>query len=215
MEINLMCKYCGSENMARSYELKKFGLVCKRHARQLERYGKVFKTIYDSPDYRIEGDSACIMTYSKASKGEDRLPKAEFIIDLEDLNKVLSISWWSNKNGYILNTANRLQLHRFIMNCPDNMMVDHINGNPLDNRKINLRICTPHQNSMNLKKKKNNASGIVGVWWDEARKKWYARIKHNYKGIFLGRYDNIEDAKNARIKAEKEYFGDFRSDAND
>ena len=94
-------------------------------------------------------------------------------------------------------------------------MVDHINRNPLDNRKSNLRIVNNQQNSMNKGHQKRNTSGHKGVSWDKSRNKWYAYITVNYKLINLGRFNILEDAIKARKKAEIKYFGEYRSKEDD
>ena len=83
--------------------------------------------------------------------------------------------------------------------------VDHINGDSLDNRCNNLRICTQEDNMKNIRKKNH----IVGVGWLKANKKWTARITHNYKNIHIGNYALYEEAVLARITKEKELIGEF------
>lgn len=94
-------------------------------------------------------------------------------------------------------------LHRYLLNPPSNMTVDHINRNPLDNRRCNLRICTQFENNQN---QKSNTSGKVGVSYIKTENKWLAFIKVNGKQIRLGRFKNYNDAVNARLQAEKKYF---------
>lgn len=89
------------------------------------------------------------------------------------------------------------------MSCPDNMYVDHINGNRFDNRKCNLRICTNQENNFNTIKKTTNTSGYKGVWFDKDRNKWVSEIKCNNIKVFLGRFNIIEDAVFSRFYAEK------------
>ena len=104
-----------------------------------------------------------------------------------------------------------IRIHRFILDCNKNDVVDHINGNTLDNRKQNLRICSQQQNTMNNSNiRSNNTSGYKGVTWDKSKNKWTAQITVNYKNIHLGRYDKIEDAIKERQKAEIKYFGEYR-----
>lgn len=146
--------------------------------------------------------------------------KGDVLIDTEDLDMVLSYNTWNiSKRGAVVcyhETGPRsdrkrtvFKLHRVIMNAPIDKVVDHINRDPTDNRKSNLRLCTTRENGKNLSKKKNNTSGIVGVMWDKARNKWAAKIKVDYKSIHLGRFDSKDDAKLARKKAEIKYFGAF------
>lgn len=100
-------------------------------------------------------------------------------------------------------------MHRLIMNPLNNLFIDHKDGNGLNNQKENLRICTQAQNIGNSIISKNNKSGIKGVCWDKARNKWRASITINNKHVHLGRFLNINNAKDAYIKAAKEYFGEF------
>lgn len=113
--------------------------------------------------------------------------------------------------GYFCGTLNqkKVWLHRYITNCPKGMVVDHINHDTSDNRKENLRICTPAQNAKNKSTPKNNTSGITGVRWAEKQGKWHSYIRVNYKRINLGYYTDFEDAVDARKQAEDLYFGDY------
>lgn len=87
-------------------------------------------------------------------------------------------------------------------------IVDHINNNPLDNRKNNLRVVTVAQNNMNKKSSKNSTSKYIGVYWN-TNNKWKASINQNNKYKFLGLFDNEIDAARARDEATKIYFGEF------
>lgn len=139
------------------------------------------------------------------------------LIDPEDVERVSRFYWAVMVRGDVSSAiwdkdtkkASHLKLHRFIMSAPVGMVVDHINHDPLDNRKSNLRICTTSQNGKNLRIKKNNTSGYPGVRWQEDRKKWRAEIKLDYKNLFLGRYDTKAEAIQARRNAEVELYGDY------
>lgn len=87
--------------------------------------------------------------------------------------------------------------------------VDHINGNPLDNRWANLRCATKAQNEHNTGLRSNNKSGVKGVSWDKSRGRWFASITVNGKERALGRFDDIEEATKARRAAEAEHHGVF------
>jgi len=88
--------------------------------------------------------------------------------------------------------------------------VDHWNGDSLDCRVTNLRECTESQNHMNHGLQKNNTSGHSGVSWSKKTGQWRSRITVNRKEIFLGLFDEIEDAISSRRMAEDKYFGEFR-----
>ena len=100
-------------------------------------------------------------------------------------------------------------LHRIIMGEPEDLVVDHINRDPLDNRRENLRIVTQQENTMNMSMSKRNKSGVPGVSWNKRDNKWLATITSKYKLIYLGCFDNLEGAAKARKDAEMKYFGEF------
>jgi hypothetical protein len=115
--------------------------------------------------------------------------------------------------------ASWLMMHRLIMKSKPNEIIDHINGNGLDNRKQNLRICTHIQNSYNRRKNANNTSGYKGVkracgnYYSQLRKKgiikWVAQINHEGKRIHLGVYDTKEEAAKIYDKRALELHGKF------
>ncbi len=80
--------------------------------------------------------------------------------------------------------------------------IDHINGNGLDNRAVNLRSVTHAENNKNMRMPSNNTSGIVGVSWYKQKKKWQSYIKVNSKKIALGHFDSFFEAICARKSAE-------------
>jgi hypothetical protein len=87
--------------------------------------------------------------------------------------------------------------------------IDHINRNPLDNRRSNLRPATQQQQNCNQGKQSNNTSGVRGVGWHKFKQKWRARIKLNGKRLELGYFDNLEDATRVRRAAELKYHEEF------
>lgn len=82
------------------------------------------------------------------------------------------------------------------------MVIDHINGDKLDNRIINLRNTTQQRNLWNIRKQINNTSGVIGVAWVEKKKKWKASIQMNRKGIHLGLFVS-RDLAEAAYKGAK------------
>lgn len=146
------------------------------------------------------------------------------IIDDEDLEKISNHNWWANTNGRGIRVETdlfieeqtvwgrkRISMSRYILNLKSRkFVIDHINGNPLDNRKSNLRVCS-HKNNIRNRKilNKNNSSGIRGVSWDKTRNRWVAQLMFNKKHIYLGRFENKEDAKMSVVKGLKKYFGKY------
>jgi|TARA_R110000824_G_scaffold14877_1_gene63025 hypothetical protein len=108
-------------------------------------------------------------------------------------------------------------IHRGITNAPKGMVVDHINGNPLDNRKENLRVCTTAENCRNRGKSKNNKSGYKGVSYhkkakhmiNEYKSPWQSMIVFNRKLMCLGMYKTKEEAARAYDQKAIELFGEF------
>jgi len=93
---------------------------------------------------------------------------------------------------------------------PEDKVMDHINGNRLDNRIENLRIATRSQNGANRKYQTNNTSGYRGVHWVKADKIWRASIKVNNKVKQLGRYKTAEEASEVYELAADLLFGEFK-----
>ena len=142
----------------------------------------------------------------------------EFYIDIEDYENVKKYCWREDAYGYVVTSRNRknIKLHKLLTQTSEEQIIDHINNNPLDNRKSNLRICNMQQNVFNSRTSKNNTSGFKGVYWDKSRNKWEVKIGINYKNVHLGRFDNKEDAIKTRLEAEKRLFGEYSNvDWND
>lgn len=134
------------------------------------------------------------------------------IIDAEDLDKVMQIKWHYHNRGYAANKNKDkvLLLHRYILNIADKaLIVDHINGDKLDNRKENLRVCNKAQNSRNQKRHKDSTNKYKGVWFHKINKKWCARICVNYKELYLGSFITENEAATAYNDAALRYHGEF------
>ena len=133
----------------------------------------------------------------------------EFIFDLDDYSLVTQYNWFISPNGYIKTGAaiGTLRfLHRLILNANKDEYVDHINHNPLDNRKCNLRICTCSQNGAN---NKQSQSIYHGIRYDNRSNKWFAVVVVYGKNICSKYYNSIDDAIVARRNLEDKYFGEF------
>lgn len=142
-----------------------------------------------------------------------------FVFDPEDYDKLKDYSWHNNGHGYAVSreseTQKQIFAHRIITDCPDELVVDHINHDTLDNRKSNLRVCTHSENMRNMKKPVRNTSGVKGVYFDKSANRWRAEIKVNGKKTYIGVFEKLDDAKIAREKAEIEYFGEFANISSD
>lgn len=106
-------------------------------------------------------------------------------------------------------TETEVLLHRLIMNPPKGFVVDHINGDGLNNRRESLRICTIAENNRNhAGRRRNNTSGYIGVCYVKARDRWMAHITSD-RLINLGHYDTPEEAARVRDDAARELHGEF------
>jgi len=100
-------------------------------------------------------------------------------------------------------------MHKFLMQTPKGMHTDHINGNGLDNRRSNLRVCTPSQNKMNSKTYRTNKSGFKGVSFYKRDRNWSAQITMNFKKVHLGYFSTPGLAHVAYCNAALKLHGEF------
>jgi len=131
------------------------------------------------------------------------------IFDLEDMT-LFPEGITRAAKGYLKCRKTKKPVHRVIMSEEGTKVVDHINGNKLDNRRSNLRVCSIKQNVRNAKKRKskNQKSKYKGVSINSSGK-YYARIIVDYKSYYLGQYTSEEEAARAYDAAASRYFGDF------
>jgi hypothetical protein len=133
------------------------------------------------------------------------------IVDSADAEMVRKYRWKENQ-GYAVRSNGRaatLSMHRLIIGAVDGQYVDHINGNPLDNRRSNLRACTNAENSWNAKKQKRSKSPLKGITLNKSTGKFRAQIMINYKKINLGDYPTPEEAARVYDVAARQHFGAF------
>jgi len=139
-------------------------------------------------------------------------------LDEEDLCKIDKYRWHLHKSsntnyaaaGSITPEGKKvtLMLHRLIMNAPDNLDVDHIDGNGLNNTKTNLRLATRSQNNMN-RVGKSKTSPYKGVCWDKSKQRYMAQIAINNSNKYIGRFTTAIEAALAYDKKAIELHGEF------
>lgn len=136
----------------------------------------------------------------------------EVLLDHDFAKSLHDAVMWVSSHGYVRAYFKRRQefyVHRFVMGLPAGKVIDHINGNKLDNRRSNLRICRQRDNVLNSRRRTDNKSAIPGVYWATRRQKWAAQINVDGRMVALGRFVSKDEAKQARLEAERKYHGEF------
>lgn len=139
------------------------------------------------------------------------------IVDEADYEEVSKYNWCVTGKGRYkyATTANAsciyTRLHRLIAKAPDDMEVDHINGDSLDCSRDNIRVASHRDNIRNQKKHKSVGSSIYkGVCFDKARGKWHVSIYDSFgEKRNLGRFDSERDAAETYDEAARHYHGEF------
>ena len=201
-----VCCICGKKSRAR-FKGKEY---CKKHYMQMYRHGHILnRTIFDKNEWIFNDGYAECVTYDKNFE-----PNGKVKFDIDDYEKLKDKKIYiCNHNGKFYAVISSSQLHkilahRFVMDVHGeeysiNRVIDHINGDTLDNRKSNLRICSQKNNMTNIKKN----GKIVGV--NPRDGKFLAKLMNNYKYYNLGCFDTYEEAVLARITKEKELCGEY------
>lgn len=141
------------------------------------------------------------------------------LVDASDYELVSKRKWhahgndrrWTYAAAWNRTTAGKLQLvlmHRILLDPPPGMVVDHINGNTLDNRRCNLRVCEHRENVKN-RRKTRGVSRYKGVYWRADRERWVANLRVDGRKINLGRHKDEESAARAYDAAAKVHHGAF------
>lgn len=146
------------------------------------------------------------MKYIKLTKNK----KAK--VDDDKVSILEEYHWFCGTHSYAITNIHgkKVQMHRFLLNLNDpNIIVDHKNGDTLDNRLCNLRICSRSDNSRNQKIRSDNKSGYKGVSWHISAKKWEACLHIKGKKKYLGVFACKHEAARVYNKNAKKYFGEF------
>lgn len=149
--------------------------------------------------YLIRGDT--VEVYYDNANGS-------FLCDIDDWKRLKKHCWCCGKDGYpISRTGDKInsRFHSMVMDVPKGMYCDHISRDRSDNRKRNLRVVTPGENSRNVSIKRNNTSGCAGVSYYKNLDKYRAYITVNKKQKSLGYYSEFNDAVRARLEAGAKY----------
>jgi hypothetical protein len=138
------------------------------------------------------------------------------LVDFSDMEMLSGFAWRYSPRGYVMGysgggrgSRNQTYMHRVIMLPDPEQVVDHVNGDPLDNRRANLRLCTYSINNANVGLPVSNTSGFRGVSWYMRTGRWRAMISRENYQVGLGYYDNPLDAARAYDAAARELYGEF------
>ena len=167
-----------------------------------EERAKAVRTI------RVEGDLA----YVPLTRGY------EAVIDAADVPLVEGRNWYAKQRTHTVYACRSqwsggadvtVRMHRVIAAAPDGMDVDHIDGDGLNNRRSNLRHATRSENNCNRRAALKNASGLKGVSWNKANKKWLAQIRFHKQKKHLGYFNTPEEAHAAYCAAANVLHGEY------
>lgn len=192
-----VCCVCG-DKFSSYYDGKPY---CNKHWLRLYNNGTLeLQKRANTCQFSISDDVLTITT----KKGD------VILADAVDYDLLKKYSWCVNKQGYAVANINGTvtKMNRYVLGIDkcNGKIVDHANGDQLDNRKSNLRFASRTENARNRKPSKN--SPYPGVR-EKSNGKYSARITANWKEIYIGTFDTLEEAKGARIHAEEKYHGDF------
>ena len=194
------CKECGHEWTSNPHSIVR-GQLCpecarKRGANKNRRKNKVIED---------HGDWLMVETSSHGHMF------ATMKIDTMDAARIGMIGRARHHRGcaYVGMNKRQVAVHRIITDAAIGMDVDHINHDTCDNRRANLRVCTHGENLRNMKKRKDNTSGITGVTWDKKRAVWIAQLSFHGKHVYLGEFKEKDRAIEARRNGERKYYGEF------
>jgi hypothetical protein len=140
--------------------------------------------------------------------------RGEAVVDDADYERLVGYVWSRDRWGYARRNEKRdgrwitILMHREILAVPAGHQTDHADGDTLNNRRSNLRVCTQSQNNAN-KRKCGGSSRYKGVSWNARQRQWVATIMVNRRAIFLGLYADEEPAARAYDAAALQHFGEF------
>lgn len=140
------------------------------------------------------------------------------VVDDADFEFLSQFKWYAMRNGQTFYAMKALwedrkrrhtAMHRLLLQVPDDIEVDHVDGDGMNNTRINLRPCTRSQNVHNKKKMSGATSRYKGVYWNKRDKRWVAHIRGEGKLLHLGYFISEREAALAYNWAATKYFGEF------
>ena len=133
------------------------------------------------------------------------------LVDDEDYDSVAQFRWYETRGGYACSNSSPIyRIHRYILNAKKGEVIDHINGNKLDNRKENLRFCSRAENCRNRRKSPDGRSlEDRGAYYMARLNQWQSSIHVDGRLEYIGLFASKEDANNAYKKASLEHYGEF------
>jgi hypothetical protein len=216
---NCICLICKNEFYICPSHKKRGGIYCSNKCHGISQIGRKGRKAWNKGISIIKQKQTIILPNGEIAVKINLSKDLFALIEDEDFDRVNQYKWFllgGHKNKQYAKTGNGLLLHRFIMNVDmksKNVQIDHINGNGLDNRKVNLRLATNQQNNANTSIRNDNTSGYKGVYYkkdrEQRKKKWGAQININKKNISLGYFLTKEEAALAYNEAAIKYFGEF------
>ena len=195
------CRECGKAftcSPALAQQSPNSGIHCSRLCRQSDT-----RHVFQDPE-RTQ-----IQLFGKLGDGNFAL------VSPKDHGRVMTRRWAMNAKRYVImkrhgKEEGTVSLHRFILDVGIEIAIDHINGDPLDNRRENLRLCTYTENARNRKKQRKPASSrYKGVSMMRRTGKWHVQITKLKVRYFLGAFSNEEEAGRAYDQKATELFGQF------
>ena len=201
-----ICEVCGGKFHGTFRENGKEMYLCNKHLHHMQRHRIILKrTRVDRNEIITLGNISEIILYNRRN-----IEVFRETIDSDIVDKIKEHKWTAVKKGksvYVKTDINinkkryTLYLPNLIIGTKDGYQVDHISGDTLDNRRINLRFATQHQNLLNKSKAKGYSRNKRGMW--------HTYITLNNKRTNLGYFSTEEEAKIVRRDAELKYFGEF------
>lgn len=182
-----------SDESKASYSIKRYGKFIEKISQLSEKLDRKIWNYFE-----INGND-CNIFYQK-----DNIIYI-IIIDKEDYTKVQNYYWTLNHNGYPWSRTQGTKIYLYHLIYETDKLIDHIDRNPLNNKKNNLRIVDYSQNNLNHNTISTSSTGINGVTWDKTKNKWRSRIRFHYKE-YCEYFDNFEEAVQWRKELENKFL---------